>query len=72
MLFDGDVLGVLTVWRSEVDPFDSRAIDLLTNFATQAAIGIRTVGLVRDLHARGVELGGRSTSSRRWGQSVRR
>ena len=59
MLFDGDVLGVLTVWRSEVDPFDSRAIDLLTNFATQAAIGIRTVGLVRDLHARGVELGGK-------------
>ena len=29
MLLDDDVVGVLTVWRTEVDPFDDRAITLL-------------------------------------------
>ena len=33
MLLDDDVVGVLSVWRTEVDPFDERAIALLTAFA---------------------------------------
>jgi signal transduction histidine kinase/ActR/RegA family two-component response regulator len=57
MLLDGEVVGVLVVWRSEVDPFSERAIELLTTFAAQAAIAIRTVDLFQALEARTTELG---------------
>ncbi len=56
MLLDGEVVGVLSVWRTRVAPFSERAADLLTDFATQAAIAVRTVGLVRDLEAGGAAL----------------
>jgi GAF domain-containing protein len=42
MLLDGEVVGVLCVWRYRVEPFDDRAADVLTTFAAQAAIAIRT------------------------------
>ena len=57
MLLDGEVVGVLVVWRSEVDPFSERAIELLTTFAAQAAIAIRNVDLFNTLQARTTELG---------------
>ena len=56
MLLDGEVVGVLIVWRTEVDPFSERATELLTTFATQAAIAIRNVDLVHALQARTAEL----------------
>ena len=56
MLLGGEVVGVLSVWRTQVAPFSERAADLLTDFATQAAIAVRTVGLVRDLEAGGSAL----------------
>jgi signal transduction histidine kinase/CheY-like chemotaxis protein len=56
MLLDGDVVGVLYVWRTAVDPFDDRAATVLTTFAAQAAIAIRNVDFVRALEARGGEL----------------
>jgi signal transduction histidine kinase len=56
MLLDGEVVGVLIVWRTEVDPFSERATELLTTFATQAAIAIRNVDLVNALQARTAEL----------------
>lgn len=56
LLLDGDVIGVLVVWRNEVDPFDERALSMLTAFALQAAIAIRQVDLVRALEARSAEL----------------
>jgi signal transduction histidine kinase len=56
MLLDGEVVGVLIVWRTEVDPFSERAAELLTTFATQAAIAIRNVDLVHALQARTAEL----------------
>ena len=56
MLLGGEVVGVLSVWRTQVAPFSERAADLLTDFATQAAIAVRTVGLVRDLEAGGIAL----------------
>ncbi len=56
MLLDGEVVGVLSVWRTRVAPFSERAADLLTDFATQAAIAVRTIGLVRDLEAGGAAL----------------
>ena len=56
MLLDGEVVGVLSAWRTRVAPFSERAADLLTDFATQAAVAVRTVGLVRDLEAGGAAL----------------
>ena len=56
MLLDGEVVGVLFVWRNRVEPFNDRAVDVLTTFAAQAAIAIRHVDLVRALEARSTEL----------------
>ena len=39
------VAGVLTVWRTDVEPFGDRTIDLLSTFAAQAGIAIRNVQL---------------------------
>ena len=49
MLVGDRVVGVLILWRLEVDPFGDRTIDLLTTFAAQAAIAIRNVQLFQDL-----------------------
>ena len=57
MLLDGEVVGVLAVWRTEVDPFSDRAVEVLTTFAAQAALAVRTVDLVRALESRTDELG---------------
>ncbi|WP_020143426.1 response regulator [Terracoccus sp. 273MFTsu3.1] len=57
MLVEEEVVGVLTVWRNEVDPFDDRAGDLLTTFAEQAALALRHVELVTALETRSAELG---------------
>lgn len=56
MLFDGNFVGVLCLWRNDVQPFDERAAALLTAFAAQAAIAITHVELVRTLEARTTEL----------------
>jgi signal transduction histidine kinase/CheY-like chemotaxis protein len=57
MLLDHEVVGVLSVWRSQVDPFSDRAVEVLTTFAAQAALAVRTVDLVRTLESRTGELG---------------
>ena len=49
MLVGDRVVGVLILWRLEVDPFGDRTIDLLTTFAAQAAIAIRNVQLFQEL-----------------------
>jgi signal transduction histidine kinase/CheY-like chemotaxis protein len=56
MLLDGEVVGVLVVWRTQVDPFSERATELLTTFAAQAAIAIRSVDLVNALKVRTAEV----------------
>jgi signal transduction histidine kinase/CheY-like chemotaxis protein len=57
MLLDDEVVGVLAVWRTQVDPFSDRAVEVLTTFAAQAALAVRTVDLVRELESRSGELG---------------
>ncbi|HEX2362842.1 MAG TPA: response regulator [Jiangellaceae bacterium] len=57
MQLDSELVGVLLVWRTEVDPFGDRETKVLTTFATQAAIAIRQADLVRALEARQQELG---------------
>jgi signal transduction histidine kinase/ActR/RegA family two-component response regulator len=56
MLVEDEVVGVLLLWRSEVNPFSDRAIELVTTFAAQAAIAIRNVDLVRALQSRTTDL----------------
>ncbi|MFQ6172932.1 response regulator [Oryzobacter sp. R7] len=45
MVVDDEVVGVLSVWRTEVRPFDDDVAALLTTFAAQAALAVRTVQL---------------------------
>ena len=56
MLLNGEVIGILSVWRTQALPFDQGEIDLLSAFAAQAAIVVRQVELVAALGARSVEL----------------
>jgi signal transduction histidine kinase/DNA-binding response OmpR family regulator len=57
MLLDGEVVGVLSVWRTQVHPFSGRAVEVLMTFAVQAALAVRTVDLIRTLESRTDELG---------------
>jgi signal transduction histidine kinase/CheY-like chemotaxis protein len=61
MLLDNEVVGVLSVWRTQVDPFSDRAVEVLTTFAAQAALAVRTVDLVMTLESRTGELGRKVT-----------
>jgi signal transduction histidine kinase/ActR/RegA family two-component response regulator len=56
MLVEDEVIGVLSLWRRAVDPFSDRAMEIVTTFAAQAGIAIRSVDLVRALKNRTTEL----------------
>jgi signal transduction histidine kinase/CheY-like chemotaxis protein len=56
MLLQDEVVGVLSLWRTDVAPFDDRERELLEEFAVQGAIVLRQVSLMRALEARGEEL----------------
>jgi signal transduction histidine kinase/ActR/RegA family two-component response regulator len=56
LLLDDDLVGVLNLWRSHVQPFDERETTLLTAFAAHAAVAIRNAHLVRALEVRSAEL----------------
>ena len=49
MLLNGEVIGILSVWRTEARPFDEGEVDLISTFASQAAIVLRQVELVAAL-----------------------
>lgn len=56
MLLDDEVIGILSVWRTRARPFDAGEVDLISTFATQAAIVLRQVELVAALETRSQEL----------------
>jgi signal transduction histidine kinase/ActR/RegA family two-component response regulator len=56
LVLDDEVVGAVSLWRNQVDPFDDRAISLLEAFAAQAAVVVRHVHLMQALEARGAEL----------------
>jgi signal transduction histidine kinase len=56
MLSEDEVIGVISLWRREVDPFTAREIDVATTFAAQAAIAIRNANLMQQLELRTREL----------------
>jgi signal transduction histidine kinase/CheY-like chemotaxis protein len=57
MIVGDEVVGVLSMWRTDVSPFDERECKLLEEFAVQGAIALRQAGLIRALESRGTELG---------------
>ena len=56
MLLQDEVVGVLSMWRTDVAPFDVRERELLEEFAAQAAIVLHQVKLMRALESRQTEL----------------
>lgn len=57
MVVDDEVVGVLSVIRTTVDPFDERECALLSTFAIQGALALRNVELFHQLESRSAELG---------------
>lgn len=56
LVLQDEVVGVLSMWRTDVAPFDDRERALLEEFAVQAAIALRQARLTRALESRGAEL----------------
>ena len=64
MILDDEVVGVLSMWRTELAPFDDREVELLEAFAVQGAIVLRQVDLVHALESRRAELASKVDAAR--------
>jgi signal transduction histidine kinase/CheY-like chemotaxis protein len=56
MLREGVLLGVISMWRLDVDPFNRKEIDLIQTFAEQGVIAMENVRLFSELQERTREL----------------
>ena len=72
LLLDGEVVGALGLWRTDVEAFDEHAIAVLETFSAQAAIAVHTIDLVAALEARSAELARKVDQLRHSPRSARR
>jgi class 3 adenylate cyclase len=56
LILENDVVGVLSMWRTDVAPFDDHERELLEEFAAQGAIALRQVELMDALKSKRAEL----------------
>lgn len=56
MILQDELVGVLSMWRTDVKPFDARERELLEEFAVQGAIALRQRDLMLALDSKGKEL----------------
>ncbi|MCW2516054.1 MAG: His Kinase (phosphoacceptor) domain protein [Mycobacterium sp.] len=52
MLLEGEVVGVLSMWRTDVAPFNEQETERLEEFAAQGALALRQANLMRALKSR--------------------
>ena len=56
MLLGDEVVGAISIFRTAVAPFSDREMELLDEFAAQAAVALRQVDLMASLEQRSTEL----------------